>query len=175
MPFLHFETSEGYDRMFEVISEIKREKEKVKPKVKVNEEKKEKEKEMWKKTRQMKDKPSKKEAEKEQAAGKEREESLTREGKSSLEDGGKGEGPGGDVGNEGLGDLLSTGEKVEARQEAFHSATNTQDELSMHMWPMLEAPGTWAISSWASWASSTSTRWKMCTRTDRMVGRRPKL
>jgi len=161
--------------MFEVISEIKREKEKVKPKVKVNEEKKEKEKEMWKKTRQMKDKPSKKEAEKEQAAGKEREESLTREGKSSLEDGGKGEGPGSDVGNEGLGDLLSTGEKVEARQEAFHSATNTQDELSMHMWPMLEAPRTWAISSWASWASSTSTRWKVCTRTDRMVGRRPKL
>jgi hypothetical protein len=46
----------------------------------------------------MKDKPSKKEAEKEQAAGKEREESLTREAKSSLEDGGKGEGPGGDVG-----------------------------------------------------------------------------
>jgi hypothetical protein len=88
----------------------------------------------------MKDKPSKKEAEKEQAVGKEREESLTREGKSSLEDGGKGEGPRGDVGNEGLGDLLSTGGKVEARQEAIHSAMNTQDELSMHMWPMLEPP-----------------------------------
>ena len=135
MPFLHFETSEGYDRMFEVISEIKREKEKVKPKVKVNEEKKEKEKEAWQKTRQIKDEPSKKEAEKEQAAGKGREESLTREGKSSLEDGGKGEGPGDDVGNEGFSDLLSTGEKVKARQEAFHSATNTQDELSMHLWP----------------------------------------
>jgi hypothetical protein len=124
IPFLQFKASEGYDRMFEVISEIKRDKEKVKPKVKVNEEKKEKEKEVWQKTRQMKDEPSKKETEKEQAAGKER------EGKSSLEDGGKGEGPGGDVGNEDLGDLLSTGEKVEARQEATHSATNTQDELS---------------------------------------------
>ena len=85
MPFLHFETSEGYDRMFEVISEIKREKEKVKPKVKVNEEKKEKEKEVWKKRRQMTDEPPKKEAEKEQATGKERDESLRSEGKSSLE------------------------------------------------------------------------------------------
>ncbi|KAH8796735.1 hypothetical protein BGZ57DRAFT_19717 [Hyaloscypha finlandica] len=69
MPFLHFETSEGYDRMFEVISEIKREKER----------------EVWKKRRQMTDEPPKKEAEKEQATGKERDESLRSEGKSSLE------------------------------------------------------------------------------------------
>jgi hypothetical protein len=141
MPFLHFETSEGYDRMSEAILDTKtgRRKEvqietgtqKGNPNVKVNEEEKEEAKETREKAGQTKGEQSKKVAKKDQVVENEKEGSLSRDVKPSFGDEGRGEGSGSGIGGTGADSLLSTAdEKGETRQKASHSATNTRDELS---------------------------------------------
>lgn len=141
MPFLHFETSEGYDRMSEVISDTKGEKEKEvlnetmegekemegehKGKAHVNEE----ENDTKKGSQKGQEEQSTKLAENGQAVGKETKGPLNEEGESSFEDEGKGSKGG--AGREGTDDLIfRAGQKDEKKRKATQSTTDTQDELA---------------------------------------------